>query len=131
MSGIANRRIRYRFLQGAAASATIALSAIWMVAATPAMALNIDPGNSYDLGNVRAGQQSEASPLVGISARHTADSDPASLRSRAGEVSDKADTTQSIYCKQKGGVLWYAADLLSAIASKPDAAYQVEAMRCP
>jgi hypothetical protein len=110
----------------------LALALIWLFAAAPAMALNINaPSQPFDIGNVAIGPTARESALIGISGRGTADSDPASLASHAGEVSDKADTTQSIYCKKKGGVVWLAADLLSSIAQKPNDSYQIEAMRCP
>jgi hypothetical protein len=123
---------RANFGRGYGAWSGLAAVLILLFAVAPAMALNINaPSQPFDIGNVAIGPTAKESALIGISGRGTADSDPASLASHAGEVSDKADTTQSIYCKKKGGVVWLAADLLSSIAQKPNDSYKVEPMRCP
>ena len=103
-----------------------------LLAVSPAVALDIDDGGkSFGLDSPVISQPAVNSALFGDSARQTADSDPASFKSGDGAISDKADTAQSIYCKDKGGVVWIAANVLSSIATKPNDAYQVEPMRCP
>lgn len=103
-----------------------------LLVASPAAALDIDDGGtSFGLDSPVIHQPAANSAMFGDSARQTADSDPASFKSGDGAVSDKADTAQSIYCKDKGGVVWIAANVLSSIASKPSDSYQVEPMRCP
>jgi len=115
---------RLRFLRRAA------LLSLWFFAATPAMALDIEMGRPFDLHSPVAEPSAGNSALVGDSARQTADSDPASLNSSGPDASKLADTAQSIYCRDKGGVIWYAASILSSIAHKPDS-YQVESISCP
>jgi hypothetical protein len=110
----------------------VALILIGLCAATPAMALDFETGKLFDLHGPIVSEPSVGnSALVGDSARQTADSDPASLNSSGPDASKLADTAQSIYCKDKGGVIWYAADVLSGIAQKPNDTYQVEPIRCP
>ncbi|MDY0884950.1 hypothetical protein ACFPL7_05980 [Dongia soli] len=103
-----------------------------LLATSPAAALDFDDGGtSLGLESPVVTQGGANSALFGDSARQTADSDPASFKSGDGAVSDKADTAQSIYCKDKGGVVWIAANVLTSLASKPNDSYQVERMRCP
>ncbi|TXH35007.1 MAG: hypothetical protein E6Q98_16480 [Rhodospirillaceae bacterium] len=132
MGGTTYRRVSVAALSQAILAVASVAGLASLLAASPAAALDIDDGGkSFGLDSPVISQPVANSVLFGDSARQTADSDPASFESGDGAVSDKADTAQSIYCKDKGGVVWIAANVLSSIASKPNDAYQVEPMRCP
>ncbi|MET1028980.1 MAG: hypothetical protein ABWY00_17550 [Dongiaceae bacterium] len=126
MKGTNHPRSRLGLLQRAAL-----ISAGFMILATPALALDMDVARHLESTPPVLALSDDESALYGDSARQTADSDPASLNASGPDASKLADTTQSIYCRDKGGVIWYAANVLSGMARKPSDTYQVEPIRCP